>query len=124
MISIEVVLVCLWCLLLLIAIRIYFGYRISVRTTHLIHAYNLLCWLQNEYERCLNYDDAEKPIWYQMLCPWVVTVRQCLTKDAWEKVKSIKSKEKEIIAAADEKYNKICEEIEEIEKRRGMENVF
>ena len=114
MISIKVFFICLLCLLLLISIRFFFGYWLSIKATYLIHAYNQLCWLQNEYECCLNYDKAEKPIGYQILCPWVVTVRQCLTKDAWEKVKPIKNKEKEIIAAADEKYNKLCEEIERL----------
>lgn len=105
---------CLLCLLFLVLIRLLFGFKLAIKATNLIYTYNQLCWLQNEYERCLDYDKAEKPSWYQMLCPWVVSVKQCLTKEAWETVKSIKGKEKEIIAAAKEKYNKLCEEIERL----------
>lgn len=117
MVFIDVFVLCLvfaLCLILLIFIRVLFGCKLAIKATNLIHAYNQLCWLQNKDECCLDYDEAEKPDWYQILCPWVVTVRQCLTKDTWEKVKLVKNKEKEIIVAADEKYNKLCEEIERL----------
>jgi len=110
MVFAKILLLCL----LLMLIRLLFGYRLAIKATDLIHAYNQLCWLQKEYDRELDYDKAEKPIWYQMLCPWVVSVKQCLTKEAWETVKSIKGKEKEIIATAKEEYNKLCEEIKRL----------
>jgi hypothetical protein len=85
-----------------------------MKVTHSIYAYNQLCWLQNKSEHYLNYDKAEKPTWYQMLCPWVISVRQCLTKEAWEKVKSVKGREKEIITAANQEYDRLCEEIKRL----------
>ena len=91
-----VVTLCFLGLLFLLLIRALFGYALSIKTTCLIDTYNKLCILQNKYECCLNYDEAEKSILYQMLCPWVITVRQCLTKNAWKKVKLVGGKEKEI----------------------------
>ena len=102
------------CLSLLALIRLCFGFRLSMKVTHSIYAYNQLCWLQNKSEYYLNYDKAEKPTWYQMLCPWVISVRQCLTKEAWEKVKSVKGREKEIITAANQEYDRLCEEIKRL----------
>lgn len=114
MVIIVYILSIILCLALLACVRLCFSFPLSIKVTHLIHAYNQLCWLQNKMELCLDYDKAEKPIWYQMLCPWVVSIQQCLTKEAWEKVKSIKGREKEIITAANQKYNRICEEIERL----------
>ena len=115
----KIVLIVYCSIVLLFIARVLIGWRLATKTTDLIFTYNIKNWLEGPHplDADLDYNTAERHIVYILLCPRVVSVRQCLTKEAWEKVKDLKGREKEIQAAAKIKHQNLVEEIAEGEKK-------